>query len=343
MIWIASLIGLGLFGLLSMRYWYLPFLRNPDRIDLQKMGFKLTTEAHKQRVRDILTAFFNGFNAMLTEKDMAGVRARCDNFPPLFRPFAHEGAAMSFGIKTMLSNFGNARNFERDMQALSREYYLMYNIGLGFCAGMLLKFWPSRVRRIANQLDPFYKYQCYDGFGFNIGLFNYLKNPSSLKVFSHFEAYSKHACFQGFGRSLWFIYRDAPDLINKTIDVQDTSFQGDCYSGLGLAVAFTNMDNLQVPFDFSKQVESKYQADYFLGVIIALYTRREIDTSYLNECLQILDAWQRSVVLEGLQSCDSHFANVSATSSIDHYEIWRRNITEDLRLITSTATAKAAS
>jgi hypothetical protein len=343
MIWIASLIGLGLFGLLLMRYWHLPFLRNPDRIDLQKMGFVLTTDAHRQRVRDILTAFFNGFNAMLTEKNIAGVRARCDSFPPLFRPFAQEGAAMSFGIKIMLSKFGSARNFEKDMQALSREYYLMYNIGLGFCAGMLFRFWPSRVRRIANQLEPFYKYQCYDGFGFKIGLFNYLRKPNSLKIFSRFEGYSKHACFQGFGRSLWFLYMDAPDLIAKTINMQDAEFRGDCYSGLGLAVTFTNMDNLQVPFDFSRRVESQYRADYFLGIIIALYTRREIDAPYLDECLCLLDARQRSVVLEGLQSCDSHFDNVAAESSINHYEMWRRNITEDLRLITSTQAAKAVS
>lgn len=342
MIWIA-LIGLGILGLLSIRYWYAPLLRNPDRIDLQKLGFKLTTEANKQRVKDILTAFFNGFNAMLKEKNMASVRARCDSFPPLFRPFAHEGAAMSFGIKTLLRGLGSARNFEKNMQSLSREYYLMYYIGLGFCAGMVFNFWPSRVRRLANQLDPFYKYLCYDGFGFKIGLFNYLKNPNSLNVFSRFEGYSKHACFQGFGRSLWFIFRDAPDLINETISMQDTSVRGDCYSGLGLAVTFTNIDNLRVPFDYSERIESKYLADYFLGVMIALYTRREIDAAYLNECMQPLDAWQRSVTLEGLQNCDRHFISASAASTIDAYEMWRRNITADLESIKASPSARAAS
>jgi enediyne biosynthesis protein E3 len=342
MVWI-TLIGLGLLGLLAMRYWYVPFLQNPEHIDLQKLGFKVTTEAHKQRVRNILNAFFQGFNAMFTEKNMAGVRAKCDSLPSLFRPFAQEGAAMSFGIKTVLRNFGNARNFEKDIQSLSPQYYLMYYIGLGFCTGMIFRFLPSRVRHLASQLDPFYKYLCYDGFGFKIGLFNYLKNPNILKLYSKFEGYEKHACYQGFGRSLWFIFRDAPASIEKTIAMQEPSVRGDCYSGLGLAVTFTNMDDLRIPFDFSERVECEYLADYFLGVMIALYTRREIDASYLNECLEGIDPGQRSFAFEGLRSCDRHFADVAAATSKDHYEIWRRSITEDLKVMTATQTAMAAS
>lgn len=342
MVWIA-LLGLACFGILVMRYWYVPFLQNPARIDLQKMGLKLTAEAHRQRVRDILTAFFNGFNAMLREKNMANVRAKCDSFPPLFRPFAQEGAAMSFGIKTVLRNFGTAQAFEKNMRSLSPEYYLMYYIGLGFCTGMVFRFLPSQVRRIANQLDPFYKYLCYDGFGFKIGLFNYLKNPNILKIYSRFEGYEKHACFQGFGRSLWFLFRDAPTSITETIARQDLSVRGDCYSGLGLAVTFTNMDGMQTPFNFSERVEREYLGDYFLGVIIALYTRREIDAAYLNDCLQKLDVQQCSFVLEGLQSCDRHFVDVATASSAGHYEMWRRNITEDLKIITSNQVAVASS
>lgn len=342
MIWLV-LIGLGLLGLLATKYWYVPFLRNPDRINLTKFGFKLTAEAHKQRVKDILTAFFSGFNAMLAEKHMANVRARCDSFPRLLRPFAHEGAAMAFGIKTLLSPLRRVRNFESNMQNLSREFYLMYYIGLGFCAGMVFRFWPSGVRYIVSQLNSYYKYLCYDGFGFQIGLFNYLKNPNSLKVFSHFEGYPRHICFQGFGRSLWFLFRDAPELITETISLQESPVRGDCYSGLGLAVTFTNMDDLRVPFDFSKEVERGHLTDYFLGVMIALYTRREIDAAYLDECMPRLDAWQRSAVLAGLQSCDRQFINVSALTTGDQYEQWRRHIAEDLKSIIAPQAAGTAS
>jgi enediyne biosynthesis protein E3 len=342
MIWIV-LTGLALIGFLVAKYWYVPFLRNPDRIDLQTLGFKLTTVAHKQRVRDILTAFFNGFNAMLMEKQMASVRARCDSFPRFLRPFAHEGAAMAFGIKTLMAPWRRIRDFDANMQNLSREFYLMYYIGLGFCAGMVSRFWPSGVRHIVGQLHSFYKYLCYDGFGFEAGLFGYLKNPNRVKKFSRFEGYARHVCFQGFGRSLWFLFMDATDLITETIALQETPFRGDCYSGLGLAVTFTNMDDLRVPFEFSKEVEREYLADYFLGVTIALYTRREIDALYFNECLQNLDPWQRSFVRAGLQSCDCHFVTVSAMTTENHYKQWRQEIAADLKSILAPQAASTAS
>jgi hypothetical protein len=342
MIWIV-LIGLGVIGLLSIRYWYVPFLQNPNRINLQKFGFKLTTEAHKQRVKDILTAFFNGFNSMLSERQMSSVRARCDSHPPLLRPFAHEGAAMAFGLKTLLKGRRSVQGFEQNMQRLSREYYFMYNIGLGFCAGKVFKFLPSRVRHTASQLTIHYNQLCFDGFGFKIGLFDYLKNPGVLKIFSNFEGYSKHACFQGFGRSLWFLFMDAPEYITETISMQDPSVRGDCYSGLGLAVTFTNMDDLRVAFDFSKEVEQNHLSDYFLGVTIALYARRDMDAAYLRKCLKPLDSWSRSVIHSGLQSCDRNFINVSATETVDYYELWRRHIAEDLKSIITPQSAGTAS
>jgi hypothetical protein len=339
-IWIL-VIGLGLLAVALARYWYVPFLRDPKSIDLDRLGFKVTTPEHKRRVTDILTAFFGGFNAMLSERRMSDVRAACDKFPPLLRPFAHEGAAMGFPFKAIFSRKYKVRDFARAMEALSSEYFLMYQIGIGFWCGMVYRRLPNLVRRTADHLHPFYKYLCYDGFGFKIGLFHYLKGRDSLSTFFRFDGYSRHVCFQGFGRSLWFLFMDEPRLIKDAIARVAAPYRGDCYSGLGLAVAFTNMDDLRAAFNFSGEVESQYVVDYFLGIIIALYTRRAIDAGYFNERLSKLEPWQKSVAIAGLRSCDERFIDVAERLSKDHYEGWRRYIAEDLRLIIAPRAAGA--
>lgn len=340
MIWILIIV-LFLLGIAAAKYWYVPFLRNPNKIDLEKFGFKITTPEHEQRVRNILTAFFAGFNAMLSGKRMSDVRAACDKFSPLLRPFAHEGAAMGFPFKAIFSSKHKVRNFTQAMETLSAEYFLMYQIGIGFWCGMVYKSFPHLVRRTADHLHPFYKYLCYDGFGFKVGLFHYLKDPNSLNVFFKFEGYSRHACFQGFGRSLWFLFMDSHQLIKDSIARLSATYRGDCYSGLGLAVTFTNMDDLRVAFKFSDEIESEYLVDYFLGMTIALYTRRGIDADYFNECLNVLESWQKSIALAGLRSCDERFTDVAARFSKGQYEEWRKSVVEDLRVIVAPRAAQA--
>ena len=340
MIWVLIIV-LGLLTAALAKYWYVPFLRNPNRINLKKFGFKLTTQQHEQRVKDILTAFFGGFNAMLSQKRLSDVRSACDKFSPLLRPFAHEGAAMGFPFKALFSRKYKVRNFTQTMETLSVEYFLMYQIGIGFWCGMVYRSFPHLVKRTADHLHPFYKHLCYDGFGFKLGLFHYLKDPNSLSVFFKFEGYSRHVCFQGFGRSLWFIFMDSPQLIKGSIARLSATYRGDCYSGLGLAVTFTNMDDLRASFEFSDEIESQYLVDYFLGMTIALYTRREIDADYLNECLNKLESWQKSIALAGLRSCDERFTDVAARFSKGQYEEWRKSVAEDLRLIVAPRAAGA--
>jgi hypothetical protein len=307
---------------------------------LRKLNFAITTQKHEQRVREIFTAFFGGFNAMLAGREISEARAACESFSPLLRPFAHEGAAMGYPFKAVFSPKYRMQDFSDVMRSLSPDYFLMHYIGLGFWCGMVYRLWPSRVRRVADGLSPFYKYLCYDGFGFKLGLFHYLKNPGVVETFLHFNDYARQACFQGFGRSLWFLFMDAPDLIKQHIASLDRQYAGDCYSGLGLAVAFTQIDDLSSAFKLSDSVEPQYRADYFLGMMLALYTRRMTGSDYLTQCLDKLEPWQKTIALSGLQSCDERFQDVAARFSDRYYEEWRRSVTEDLRVILSSDEAE---
>ena len=320
---------------LAARYWYVPFLRKPEKIDLGKMGLIVNTQKHQERVRDILTAFYGGFNAMLVCKEGDDVRRECDRFSRLLRPFAYEGAAMGYCVKSLFKPRHRLKDFERVMQSINESYFFMYYIGVGFGCAMLYRFWPARVKRMVNELDSYYRELCYDGFGFKMGMFNYLKNPGVVKEFSHFDGYARHACYQGFGRSLWFLYMNAPWLIEEHVARLDESYRGDCYSGLGLAVTFTNMDRPRVSFDFADTIPGRYRSDYFLGMMLAFYTRRMNDSEFFEGSLARLEPWQRDVAISGLEICDSRFDYVDAGVSENHYKHWREGITEDLRALLS--------
>ncbi len=316
--------------LLAARRWYVPFLRNPDRIDIDKLGLKIVKEERRQRVRDILTAFFGGFNAMLSESDTRKAGAHCEAFPPLFRPFAQEGAAMAFSIRSFFSFKYSTRKFEPLSDQLGRPYFFMHYIGIGFWCGMAWRRWPKLVIRISERLHPFYKYLCFDGFGFETGLFNYLKDKNALNSFSRFPGFARRACYQGFGRSLWFLYMDDPASLRRQVSTIDEAYRGDCYSGVGLAVIFTHLDAPEIAFSFSEQVETEYLSDYFLGVSLALYARRMMNPDYLDQCLQKLAPRQSDFLLSALRICDLRFDQLIARSTSDHYRDWRQSVAEDL-------------
>ena len=272
---------------------------------------------------------------MIGGREIQRVRKLCDEYPTLLRPFAYEGAATGFPLRTIFTGGHKERDFVRALHPLGQQYSFMYYIGIGFWCGLVYWPWPDRVRGIVDRQDPFYKYLCYDGFGFKLGLFQYLKDRNILRQFLYFKDYERNACFQGFGRSLWFLYMDAPWVIREQIACLDEPYRADCYSGVGLAVAFTNMDDLQVAFRYVENIEPKYRGSYFVGFMLAIYTRRMIDADYLVRCLDLLTDQQRAFASAGLRSCDERFREVNAKFAEHHYREWRRYLLEDLEELLS--------
>jgi enediyne biosynthesis protein E3 len=340
MIATLAIIGVALACAALAKYWHVLFRLNPRRIDLEKLGLWVKTPEHRRRVKDILTAFYGGFNAMAAG-EVARTRAVCDSFPPLLRPFAYEGAAVGFSLRATLTPRAAGREFEAVTEQLGAQYFLMYHIGVGFWCGIAYRFFPSRVPKVAGRLDPFYKELCYDGFGFKLGLFHYARDRRVVEKFLHFDGHARHACFQGFGRSLWFLFMDAPRSIDEHVARMDAPYRDDCYSGVGLAAAFTNMDDLGAAFRLAEDLEPQYRAPFFLGVTIAAYTRRTIDDAYLGQCLARLGVRQREIVSGGLESCDRHFSEVAARGVESPYEEWRRHVSLDLEALLSRQAAPA--
>lgn len=311
--------------LFFMKFGYLLFLRNPESMTVEKLGFQVTDEKHKEKVFRVGESFLTGFNTMLRHSDLADVTAECEQFPPFYKPFCYEGSAMGFPLKALFDFQYKARDFEKVTSRINTNYLHLYYCGLGFWYGVRYKHNVAEIEERIDDLHPVYRYLCYDGFGFKLGFDDYVEDPAVIDKCSECEGYGVHACFQGLGRSLWFVYMDAPELIFKLIDELEEEVRGDCYAGLGLAVAFTNTDNLDFPFDLALHMKEGYRIPFYQGLTWAFVARNMNDSLYFSEQMNTLSEERRGMILQSMVACDQCF------DQVDTYKAWRECTMDRIR------------
>ena len=292
---------------------------------VEKLGFRVTDEKHKEKVFRVGQSFLTGFNTMLRHKDLDEVTAECEQFPPFYKPFCYEGSAMGFPLKALLSFQYREDDFEQVTSRVNKNYVYLYYCGLGFWYGVRYNNNVANIEKHIRHLHPVYRYLCYDGFGFKLGFDDYVDNHAVIDKCLECQGYGKHACFQGLGRSLWFVYMDAPDRIFKLIGELEEAYRGDCYAGLGLAVAFTNTDDLDFPFDFALRLDDHYRIPYYQGLTWAFVARSMNDSLYFSEQMKSLTEERRQRILQSIAACDQCFEQV------DTYKAWRECTMDRIR------------
>jgi hypothetical protein len=185
---------------------------------------------------------------------------------------------------------------------------------------------PGAIKKAIRHLHPVYQYLCYDGFGFKLGFFDYVKNPKVVRLAFKCHDYGVHVCHQGIGRSLWFVFMDAPERIFAEFDTWEEEYRGDGYSGLGLAITFTNIDSLDFAFEFAKQIPEKYRSHYYQGMIFALAARHMNDKEYFDQQVSNLKSDRQTWIYEALAICDDCFEKTKTLAS--PYKAWR-NCTQE--------------
>ncbi len=275
-------------------------------------------------VESIGTAFLSGFNAMLRHRRLIDVRHICEGLSPYLRSFAYEGAAMGFGLRSWLRCGWRLEEFEQFIEELNPRYQYLYFVGLGWWFHERYKKNPQKIDRMIQTLNPYYRYLCHDGFGFKTGFYEYLHDPATLWRFKEFPGYGPHACFQGFGRSLWFVYRDAQEQLFACLNSIEPLYRADGYAGLGLGIAFTQIENLAYAFHFLPKIKGPYRDEFLLGIIFALAARRMSDEDYFGEQTSKLEPHLQTFVKLALKACDECFAEAVELGHSDSvYAMWR--------------------
>lgn len=299
--------------------------KDTAKFAVARLGFNINAPQDQQRADSVIAAFFRGYNTVLADRSEAGVQQMCEAMQPFYRPFAYEGAALGYFVRTFMHPApGRYAELIESLCQIHPGYLYLYYMGLGFGCGILLGWWPGKAERIIQSLPYQYRHLCYDGFGFQSGLLNFLPRPKVMRRFHKFQdEFGVHCCYQGFGRSLRFIHFDRPDLVQSTIEGLEKRFHGDCYSGLGLAFGFTHIDRLGSALDYSKRLQGRQaRIDFFTGTALALWARRLNNPSYFHEQVAALESRPRKWAERLIEHCDECNEAVDL-SAADAYFQWR--------------------
>lgn len=327
---IAVQVGLlaGGIALLAVTGWwrlcFWPFRLRPDRMTAEKLGFLVSTPESRKRVEAITRSFAGGFNAALTCPSDGAWRRRCDGFGQHYRPFAHEGAAMGYSLRHLLG--GSGRDFEQTVVSTRPELRYLYYVGLGFWSGMR-NHTPAKMRRGVEELDPLYRFLCYDGYGFKVGFFEYLKDRSCLVKLDRFEGYARQAAYQGLGRAFWFLFMDRHDLMIEQIGEQG-DYAVDVAAGVGLAAAFVNTDRLEVALEAGRKMLGPWRDHFHQGLCFALKARSIDDVDAFESNMSRLPAATREAAYAAIRECDRVELLIRDQQTDDGYRRWRSQVRE---------------
>jgi hypothetical protein len=107
----------------------------------------------------------------------------------------------------------------------------MVYVGAGW-AFARLPWLRWRIEAVIRAFHPVLGWLMIDGYGFHEGYFHH------QTAVPHLSETGCHVFYQGLGRSLWFVLGADVRVIAKTIAAFAPQFQGDAWSGIGLACAY---------------------------------------------------------------------------------------------------------
>ena len=322
-----SAVALLVVVLLVTGWWRLAFslfALRPDRMTVKQLALAVSAPADVERVDTILGSFAGGFNAMIVAPSSSGWQHYCDSLPVLYRPFAHEGAAMGYTLRNLFHY--RSGDFEERLVKRRPEFRYLYYVGLGFWSGQR-NHSADRLSRIVNGLDPLHGYLCYDGYGFKHAFFDYPKEPRRLRQLNTLNGYARNAAYQGVGRAFFFLFMARPDLLVEHIR-RLGEFAVDAAAGVGLAAVFVNPDRLDEARQLGMKLPSEWHDHFHLGMCFGLKARAINDWDQFERDISPLDPRIREAVYSSIRECDRVELIVRDEHNADGYRHWRERVTQ---------------
>ena len=211
-------------------------------VEFARRGFTCSNPEIQDRLENIGSLFLQGYNVALQRKDLMAIADRLDQIAPEGRGFAYEGAAMALALLDGLSFQGDA--FSRFVAGPGKQHIFMLHVGAGW-AYARLPWKRRRIESVIRKLHPVLRWLVIDGYGFHEGYFHGKTEASSVDPAAHLSEQASHVFYQGLGRSLWFVKGADVRRIAECIAGFPSSYQGDAWSGVGLACAYAGCISLK--------------------------------------------------------------------------------------------------
>lgn len=204
-----------------------------SEVTFARRGFSGAKPEVQARLEHVGTIFLVGYHAALQERELEALSGRLEQVVPEFRGFAYEGAAMALALLDAIAPGSN--RLAEFMAGPGKTHIYMLHVGAGWaCARLPWLRW--RIETFIRKFDPVLRWLVLDGYGFHQGYFHFKKPLNS--ALNRLSIGARHVFYQGLGRSLWFVHGCDPQQISKSISSFPALYQGDAWSGIGLACAY---------------------------------------------------------------------------------------------------------
>ena len=204
-------------------------------VEFARRGFTCSNPAIQDHLENIGRLFLQGYDVALQREDLPAVADRLDQIAPEGRGFAYEGAGMALALLDSFSFDGDA--FPRFVARAGKQHIFMLHVGAGW-AYARVPWKRRRIESVIRNLHPVLRWLVIDGYGFHEGYFHGKTEASSVDPAAHLSEQGSHVFYQGLGRSLWFVKGADVRRIAECIASFPSPYQGDAWSGAGLACAY---------------------------------------------------------------------------------------------------------
>jgi enediyne biosynthesis protein E3 len=206
---------------------------DPREVTFARRGFSGAKTEIRDRLEHVGTIFLLGYHAALQENEQQALSNRLEQVASEYRGFAFEGAAMGLALRDAMVP-GSSRLPEFIAGAGKRHIYMLH-VGAGW-AYARVSWLRWRIEAVLRKFDPVLRWLVLDGYGFHQGYFHFSRPLNS--AVNRLSPDARHVFYQGFGRSLWFVHGCDFHQIAITISGFPLIYQGDAWSGIGLACAY---------------------------------------------------------------------------------------------------------
>ena len=210
------------------------FLSINDReVTFARRGFSAVKPEVRERLEHVGTIFLVGYHAALQKNKLEALTEKLELVELGYRGFAYEGGAMALALRDAMVPGSNL--LTEFMVGPGKRHIYMLHVGAGW-AFARLPWLRLRIEEVICKFDPVLRWLVLDGYGFHQGYFHFKEPLTNLVKRLSMDA--RRVFYQGFGRSLWFVHGCDFHQIAKTISGFPALYQGDAWSGVGLACAY---------------------------------------------------------------------------------------------------------
>jgi hypothetical protein len=288
---------------------------NGREVTFTRRGFSSAKPEARDRLEHVGTIFLVGYHAALQENKLEALSEKLERVELEYRGFAYEGAAMALALRDAMIPGSNL--LTEIMEGAGKRHIYMLHVGAGWaCARVPWLRW--RIEKVICKFDSVLRWLVLDGYGFHQGYFHF-KEPLTTAV-KRLSMDARRVFYQGFGRSLWFVHGCDFHQISKTISGFPALYQGDAWSGIGLACAYAGGAALS-DIKEAMSLTGRFDCALAQGAAFAAKARQLAgnEAAHTEEACSVLAGIKAE---QAAALCDRALAHVNRNASSPYRE-WR--------------------